>query len=77
MNIEINKQARMVLAGALAGALLGSLAALIFHQVRRAPVKVEGAGMVAPKPISWPKVGVLSVAVIKVLRDIMDLAKEE
>jgi hypothetical protein len=76
VNIEINKQARVVLAGALAGALLGALAALIYHQARRSPALAERAGMVAPKQISWPKVGGLALAVVRILREIMDLAKE-
>ncbi len=77
MNVQLSKQARMVLAGALAGALLGATAALVMQQVRRSPDKAAGAVAVAPKPISWPRVGGLALAVVKILRDIIDLAKEE
>ena len=80
LKLQITKEARMILAGALAGAICGALASLFYYRRKasRAPSSVAATKAAATRQeISWQRLGSLTWAVVGVVRQIIELAKEE
>jgi len=80
LKLEVSKEARLILAGALAGAMLGAFASLLYHRRKRsrAPSPAAVARITSSRrELSWQRLGSLTWAVVGVVRQIIELAKEE
>ena len=84
MKLEITKEARIILAGALAGALLGALGSLLYYKgkLARSPSSRGTSGAAASRQAisahaACVRIGALTWAAVGVIRQVIELAKEE
>jgi len=73
--LSTKDSSRVIIAGALAGALVGSFAALLYYRQRLAGRGGAGAQMGVQKQISWQKLGSLGLTTVGIIRQIIALAQ--
>lgn len=66
---------RVIVAGALAGALVGSFAALLYYRQKLAGRGSTGTQMGVQKQLSWQKLGSLGLAAAGIIRQMIALVQ--
>jgi hypothetical protein len=78
LKLEIEKDARLAIAGALVGALLGAIGTLVYARARNTDESAgEHLAEVKTEVLSIQRVAALAWAAITLVREILDFGKGE